>query len=202
MSYISQNKNKTGKKHAKKKCISSDVLQALREGEHSAYEEVYSHHVSSVKEFLIMLTRSVEISKEITQEVFITLWEKRENIDSEKNISGYLYIIAKNFALKHFKRNNIILGKDFPVKEDVLLDSAPDEILVAKEKEVITEIAIKRMPAQRRRVYKLSREEGLTNREIAERLNISKNTVENHITSALKDIRNVIALFLLLILLE
>ena len=202
MSNIPQNKNKASKKHVEKGNISFNVLQALREGKHSAYEEVYLHYVSSVKEFLTLLTRSVDTAEEITQEVFVTLWEKRKNIDPDKNISGYLYIIARNFALKHFKRNKVVLGNELSVMENPLLDISPDDILVAKEKEILTEITIQRMPAQRRKIYELSRKKGLTNSEIAEQLHISKNTVENHITSALKDLRNVITLFLMLILLE
>ena len=192
---ISKNKHPTSKQQTKKRQISPAVLQALREGNHLAYEKVYLHYVSSVKNFLTRLTRSKQTAEEITQEVFVTIWERRENIDPRKNISGYLYVIAKNFALKYFKKNQILFDNEFQVKENPLLDIAPDEILIAKEKELLTEIAVKKMPAKRRKVYELSRKDGLTNSEIAEKLHISKNTVENHITSALKEIREVITLF-------
>ena len=190
------------KKYTRKENISPMVLHALREGNHLAYEKVYLHHVSSVKKFMTLLTRSEDIAEEITQETFITLWEKRENIDPDKNISGYLYIIAKNFALKHFRKNKIISDVEIQEDNDPLMNITPDEILIAKEKEILTEIVIKKMPAQRRKIYELSRKEGLTNSEIAERLNISKNTVENHVTSALKDLREVISFFLLFMLLK
>ena len=197
---ISKNKNYTSKQRNEKQDISPTVLQALRDGNHLAYEKVYLHYVSSVKNFLTMLTRSKQTAEEITQEVFVTIWERRKNIDPQKNISGYLYVIAKNFALKYFRKNQMLLGSEFQVMKNPLLDVAPDEILIAKEKALLTEIAVRKMPAQRRKVYELSRKDGLTNSEIAERLQISKNTVENHITSALKDIREVITLFTFLIM--
>lgn len=185
-------------KYDREKDIFSDVFRSLRDGDHSAYEEVYLKYVSSIKKFLTVLTRSEEIAEEITQETFVTLWEKRESIDPDKNISGYLFTIAKHFALKYFKRNQVLLGEEFMMHEKNRLDLAPDEILIGKEQEILTDIAVKRMPAQRRKIYEFSRKDGLTNGEIAERLQISKNTVENHITSALKDIRKIIILFLLL----
>jgi RNA polymerase sigma-70 factor (ECF subfamily) len=187
-----QNQNSANKSHVEKMAISPVLLQELREGKHFAYEEIYLHYASSIKKFLTVLTRSKETAKELTQEVFITLWEKRENIDPNNNIVGYLYVIAKNLALKHFRDNKIIFSEEFHHRDNLLLDIAPDEILLAKEKKILTEITIRKMPPQRRKIYELSRKEGLTNREIAERLCISKNTVENHITSALKDLRNVV----------
>ncbi|MCL2098149.1 MAG: RNA polymerase sigma-70 factor [Bacteroidales bacterium] len=193
------NTPKTSQAQYGRKNISPATLQALREGSHSSYENVYLHYVSSVKNFLTILTRSAATAEEITQEVFVTLWEKRENIDPDKNISGYLYIIAKNFALKHFNKNKIFLGTEYQVKDDPLLDVAPDEILIAKEKQLLTAMVIKGMPPKRKKVYELSRKEGLSNGEIADRLQISKNTVENHITTALKELREVVALLLLLL---
>jgi len=78
---------------------------------------------------------------------------------------------------------------ELPVKENHSLAIAPDEIFIGKETEILIEILTRKMPPQRRRIFEFNRKEGLTNDEIARRLNISKNTVENHITSALKDLR-------------
>lgn len=185
-------------KYYQEKIISSDVLHALRNGSHLAFEEVYIRYVSTVKKFLTVLARSEEVAEEITQETFVTLWEKRKNIDPDKNISGYLFTIAKNFALKYFKSCQMFFGEEYLEHDNPLSGLAPDEVLIGKEQEILTEIAVMRMPTQRKKIYELSRKKGFSNNEIAEQLQISKNTVENHITSALNDIRNIIALFLLL----
>lgn len=177
-----------------------NTLEALNKGDHKAYEDIYVHYVSSVKNFLTLLTRSEEAGEEITQEVFVTLWEKREQVDPGKNISGYLYTIAKNYALKYFNKNKQLRSEELTAADNPDYNGIPDEIYIKKEKELLVEITVAKMPAQRRKIYEMSRREGLSNSEIAERLNISKNTVENHITAALKDIREVVLCFLVLMM--
>jgi len=184
---LTNNRNDNKTSEAK---ISKEVLYALREGDHSAFDKVYLCFVSPITDFLTVLLRCRETAEEIAQETFVVLWEKRENIDPDKNISGYLFTIAKNFALKRLNKNKMISSSEgFPIQENHSLAIAPDEIFIGKETEILIEILIRKMPAQRRRIFEFNRKEGLTNDEIARRLNISKNTVENHVTIALKDLR-------------
>ena len=179
--------------------IPVETLEALRQGDHTAYREVYLHYITPITRFLKLLTASEHDAEEIAQEVFINVWEKRERIDPAGNIKSFLYAIARNAALDHFKHkkvrqkyaDNILATAD----EDSV---SSEEIVIAKETEILIRIAVERMPKQRRTIFSLSRYEGLSNDEIAARLNISKNTVENHLTSAKKDIREVIAFFILL----
>jgi len=179
------------------KKITAETLIALRSGNHNAYEMIYLQYANPIKDFLITLTRSEEIAKEITQEVFITLWEKRILINPENNISGYLYTIARNIALKYFEHQKVIekFVLSSPDNQDIVRPA--DDMLLLREKEIMIKVAIDRMPPQRKKIYKLSREKGFSNDKIANILSISKNTVENHITSALKDIRRVIAFLII-----
>jgi len=182
--------------------ITRGLLIDLRGGDPSAFETVYLHYAGPVKNFLTALTRSDEAGDEITQEVFVTLWEKRDRIDPERGISGYLYTIAKNYAFKYLSKGKHLVYESDGVAEPSDLERSPAEILIQKEKELLVEIAIRRMPTQRRKIFEMSRKEGLSNGEIAEKLNLSKNTVENHITSALKDLREVLTFFMLLLLIK
>lgn len=182
--------------------ITPALLDALRRGDQQAFEAVYLRYVASLGEFLSALVRSSEVGSELTQDVFVTLWERRENIDPDKNISGYLYTIAKNHAFKFLNRR-----KNTPVREIEQADGVaesldpPDRAMLAAELGQIVDQAVGRMPAQRRRIFELSRQQGLSNAEIALQLGISKSTVENHITSALKDLREVIGLMVALLFL-
>jgi RNA polymerase sigma-70 factor (ECF subfamily) len=178
------------------KIITPETLRALKEGNEQAFEAVYLRYVSSVRNFLSALVRSDEAGMELTQESFVALWERRENIDPEKNISGYLHTIAKNNALKFLNRRKNSNVEELSDADDTPNPAVADSLLVAGEMEILMDIAISEMPTKRRKIFELSRKDGLSNQEIADKLNISKNTVENHVTSALKNLRMVLSSFL------
>lgn len=181
------------------KSIPEHVLAELRDGSHDAFQQVYLHYIDSVWEFLRMLIKSDADSEEIAQDVFVALWEKRGRIDPSKNIKPYLYANARNAVLNYFKHKKV---KDkymqFAVNSIPRYETS-DEIVIAQETELLIMITVERMPAQRRRVFKMSRFEGLSNDEIAVLLKLSKNTVENHITTAVKDIRRTLGIALMLL---
>ena len=182
--------------------ITRQELEALRVGDHDAFRTVYLHYATPIRDFLTLLTRSADEAEEITQEVFVQVWEKRERIDPRKSIKGYLYTIARNSALNLFEQQKVRSRyTDSPLSraED---DWASDELLIAEETELLIEIAVSRMPEQRRRVFELSRREELKSTEIAERLGISRHTVDNHLATAKKDIRELLSLFMLLFVLQ
>ena len=180
--------------------VSKKTLEAMRSGDHDAYREIYIHYIDSVTDFLKMLTKSPEDAEEIAQDVFVSLWEKRDKIDPSKNIRGYIYTYARNAVLNYFKHKKVEDKYMRFAANAVQRYETSDDIVIARETELLIMIAVERMPAQRRRVFQMSRFEGLSNDEIAMRLNISKNTVENHITTAVKDIRRVLATLVLFIL--
>ena len=178
------------------------MLEALREGDHDAFREVYLHYATPIRDFLALLTRSTDQAEEITQEVFVQVWEKRERINPSRSIKGYLYTIARNSALNLFEQQKVrsrYAASPLSRPEDYY---ASDEILIADETRLLIEIAVSRMPEQRRRVFELSRHEELKSTEIAERLGISRHTVDNHLAAAKKDIRELLSLFLLLFVIQ
>lgn len=175
-------------------------LLALREGDHEVFREVYLHYASPVKDFLQILTRSEEEAEELTQEIFVSVWEKRARIDPAKSFKGYLYTIARNAAFKLFERRKV---HERYVQTPTYVDPASytlDDELIAAETALLVDIAIERMPAQRRKVFEMSRSEGLKAVEIADRLGLSRHTVDNHLAAAKKDLKELLALFAALFL--
>lgn len=148
--------------------------------------------------FLQVLTRSEEIADDITQETFITLWEKRGRLDPGKNIKTYLYTIARNNAITYFNREK--LRDKYAAQSDIpeAVSDTSEELLIAKETEILIRIAVSRMPKTRRRVFELSKYENWSHEKIADELKISKSNVSDHLYQASRDIREIIVLFLIM----
>lgn len=175
--------------------ITPELLENMRSGNQWAFEKIYLHYAMPVNGFLKTLMRSEELSEEMTQQVFVALWENREKIDPHNNISGYIYTIARNIAFKHFRRQKDKYSGDIASAEAGSDNITPHEELIYKEIELLIDIAIGMMPPQRREIFLMSRKSGMTNCEIASKLQISKNTVENQITTALKYLKNIVSSF-------
>jgi RNA polymerase sigma-70 factor (family 1) len=166
------------------------LLQRLVQGDETAFRELYEDYQGRLFLFAYRFTKSKEAAEEIVQDVFVKLWEKREQIKIEKNFAGYLFRVTRNLIIDGLKRAAL----DKKVQQriythmQVLRNPIADELL-NKELERLHQQAINALTEQRRTVYLLSREEELSYAEIAERLGISKNTVHNHMVSALQSIR-------------
>ncbi len=172
-------------------------LNALREGDEKAFEKIYLNYYKRTLYFLTGLVKSETDAEELTQEVFIKLWTNRETIDPERSIHSYMYTIARNTAFNFLKHKLIEINYINEYTAEAETETS-EEILFAKEIALLIEMTVDRMPVQRQRIYKMSRNEGLDNEEIASRLQISKKTVENQLSLALGELKRVIAGLILL----
>lgn len=183
------------KRRGKNNEITSETVALLREGNIDAFNEVFFSFGPAVMRFLTALTGSSDDAEEICQEVFVKLWLGHANIDPEKGIKAYLYTIARNESFDYFRRKRKVSDSHREIAFDVEEFSSDQDVLV-RETELLIRLAVNRMPEQRRRVFELSRYEGMTNDEIAAALHLRKNTVERHISFALKDIRKLLGVFI------
>lgn len=157
------------------------------------YEELFMKYFPKVKCFITRFIKSSAIAEELTQDVFVKIWENFDKIMYIEHQDAYIYRIARNAALDYIaqRHKEESLIENFKLREDYSIE----EELDAKELELLIELTVNGMPSQRRKVYEMSRIEGLTNDEIAKDLNISKKTVENHLNLALKRIKKIITAF-------
>jgi RNA polymerase sigma-70 factor (family 1) len=172
----------------------TQLLQQLITGDAEAFRELYEFYQGRIFLFAYRFTKSKDAAEEVVQEVFVKLWEKREQINIEKNFSAYIIRVTKNLILDGLKK----AASDKKVQERILyhmkaLRDTTAEELLHKELERLHKQAIDALSPQKRTVYLLSREEELTYEQIAERLGISRNTVRNQMASALQSIREHIA---------
>lgn len=179
--------------------MEKEKVEALRNGNHKAFEGFFIAYFKRVKLFICGIIKSEADAEELAQDVFVKLWTNREAINIEKPLGAYLYTIAKNSALNFLKHKLIEQSyiENFLFSNEV---ATPEDELFAREISLLIEMTVNEMPVQRRKIYMLSREKGVSNGDIAKQLGVSKKTVENQLSLALQELRKVIMLFFLFFL--
>ncbi|MCD8041636.1 MAG: RNA polymerase sigma-70 factor [Tannerellaceae bacterium] len=170
------------------------VLEALRTGNHKAFEEVFNAYYNKTKAFIFGYIKSEGDAEELTENLFVNLWINRQSIDTSKTFTSYLHTIARNAAID-FLRHKYIHDTYRAQLPDETYSATSEEELIAKELGLLIDEVIEKMPQQRKKIYLLSRNEGLSNTEIAEQLNTTKRNVESQLSLALKEIRKAIFIF-------
>ena len=172
--------------------MDNELLYRLKKGDRDAFNSVYWQYSSKVYNTVLYLLNDSDIAEDVVQELFLTIWEKRENIQPELNFEAYISTIARNLAYKYIEE---ALHKNLPVEDlnDVKWMSSSEEDAIEAEslREYIFNV-ISSFPEMRRKVFIMSRFENLLHAEIAEKLSLSERTVEAHIYQALKELRKVL----------
>jgi len=168
-----------------------ELTALLKEDDELAFNELYSRLRPAIYQYAFRICKSQDDADEIVQNVMFKVWTHRKQIDSERNVKGWILKITTNQAFDFLKA----LAKEQVLKEKVWqqmqqLPAFTEDQYVLKEYLLLVEKAIKALPLQQQKVFRLSREEDLTYEEIGKRLGISTNTVRNHMTAALSSIRN------------
>lgn len=164
-----------------------ELVDRIRSNEQEAYYMLFNRHWEPMYAFAQSLIKDSETAKDILQDVWLSLWARREAIYNE-NIKAYLMQAVKFRVYKEL-RDGRLLAEHESYLTTLSNDPLSDDILQHKELELNIENWIEKLPPKRKEVFKLSRYEELTNKEIAEKLGISQRTVETHISHALKFLR-------------
>ena len=172
------------------KFIDSGSIKELIAGNESAFTMIYELYSERIYKLAFRFLKDKEQSEEVVQETFINLWMSREKLDPEGNIWLYLFVIAKRLSLNTLRQ----ICKSTNLTEKLLHYIAgehndTEEEVFVRDLEQYAEKIIDKLPRQQKLVFKLSRVEGLSYKEIAEQQNISPNTVRNHMVEALKTLR-------------
>ncbi len=167
-----------------------DLLIRLRDGDHAAFESLYRRHAEPLYRKLLALVKLPEEADEILQELFVKVWEKREQIEIQTSFEGYLHRVAQRMAVDYFRSlqarsrmHAIMEGQAGQASESA------EDARIASETRFLFEQAIARLPEQRRRAFVLCKIEGKSHREAAEIMGISPNTVHNHLVHAVNNLR-------------
>ena len=177
--------------------LSKSYVLRLKNDDTKAYEQIYNALYPRLFYFIREYIADEEIVRNILQDTFLSLWEKRTILSEEINLGAWLYTVTKNRALKHLRHqeyvNQFSREKIQKFNENTLnafaLERLDTSALAFHEIEHVIEKTLNNLPPQYREVFKMSRFANYKNREIAEHLSISEKTVEAHITKTLKLLR-------------
>jgi len=179
--------------------IDIKTLEALQQGSHKAFETVFVTYYGKTKAFVYGYLKSEPDAEELTEDLFVNLWINRRAIDTSKSFDSFLHTVARNSAI-NFLRHKYVQETYLSTTSSQEYSPTSEEDLIAKELGLLIDDTVERMPEQRREIYRLSRNEGLSNEEIAMRLNTTKRNVESQLSLALKEIRKAISVCLLSLL--
>jgi RNA polymerase sigma-70 factor (ECF subfamily) len=166
------------------------ALETIQSGNESAFEMIFRSYYQPLCRYAYSFLEDKEEAEEVVQSAFITIWEKRKSLDIQTSLKSYLYRMVRNACLNVIKHEKI--KQQHVTHELTVADTSYESVtqkVYATELELKISEAMKTLPEQCRLVFQLSRFEELKYQEIADQLQISVKTVENHMGKALKLMR-------------
>jgi RNA polymerase sigma-70 factor (family 1) len=167
-----------------------ELLYRLAEDDETAFRQLYNRYKDEVYAFALGITRSVPLAEEIVQDSFLKLWQHRGELTEIIKFDSWFFTIARNLCYSALRK--IALDRKLQTVHELQGEqpvATAEDLLITRENRELVQAAINQLPEQQRRIYKLSREAGLTYDEIAAELNISRNTVKEHLRRAVSGIK-------------
>lgn len=169
--------------------IDKHILQRLKDSDEGAFETIFWRYNPHVFNFIHSLTYDKVLAEDLTQNVFLKIWERRASIKPEEGFESYLFTIARNMVYKETEKR--LLSERFMDSmngQENIDGQLEARIGVESLREYVDEL-IEQMPPARRNIYRLSRKQHLSNKEIAAQLALSEKTVETQLYRALHFLR-------------
>ncbi|WP_111634502.1 RNA polymerase sigma factor [Pedobacter cryoconitis] len=166
-----------------------ELVKDMNEGDETAFQCLFDFHWDTLYAFVYRLINDEDQTKDILQNVFLEVWNKKDTLLIDDSILPYLYKIAKNDVMSLFRRNKVRLdGNDILIR-NLKRSSATDDRIIAKQLQDVIDLELEKMPFNVRQCFQLSKYEHKSIREIALELTLSEQTVKNNISEALRRLR-------------
>jgi RNA polymerase sigma-70 factor (family 1) len=163
------------------------LLQKIAAGDETAFTSLFNHWHQQLGDYIVRLTGSLPIAEEIVQEVFVTIWTKRELLHNVENAGSYIYRLCRNKTLNQLRniaRERVRNAAWIKLSEQSCGD--PDQEIFFR----LIDEAIAKLPPQQQKAWILSRREGLMYEEVARQMQLSRETVKRHLQLSVRFISN------------
>jgi len=168
-----------------------EILAArIRQNDKEAFRILYNRYSDRIYRFSLKHTGNADEARDVVQTVFINIWEHRTNLNPDGQLKSYIYRITVNILINYFKKRSqrFRVIESMKKNDPSVADMTYEQIFFKDLEKAIGEI-VKTLPPERQRIFNMSRNDGLSHKEIAERLDVSVRTVENQVYRAVKEIR-------------
>lgn len=168
-----------------------EIVLAIKAGNEPAFKTVFDQNFKKLFAFSYRLLKNKEQAEEVVHDALLNVWINRDKLNPDLPITPYLYTITRRLTLNALR--NLATSKK--MIDQLWLDiekvsNSTEETILLSDLQRFTDASIHILPQQQQLVFKMSRYDGLNYDEIAEKLNISRNTVKNHLVAALKTLRS------------
>jgi RNA polymerase sigma-70 factor, ECF subfamily len=173
------------------------LIAHLKKSDLKAFDEIFHRYKKKIFHFCKLSIGSEEEAEEVVQSAFIAIWENRLIIDENRSFETYLFSIVRHHIYNILKRRTyrraFLESLEHP---DLQLDFSLENQIFFNDLDLLLKKLLNTLPAKRKEIFMLSREEGLTYKQIGEKLGISENTVDSQIRNVLNYLRPILEKFL------
>lgn len=166
------------------------LVALLKQGDRDAFAEIYKRYAENLAGFAGSKLYSLEDARDLLQDLFVKLWENRANIYITSSLQSWLFASTRHRIIDKIRKN--ITREEYASMFQSLTapyeQNTAEQVAVHELQQTIGK-SLDQLPPRVKEIYRLSREQGLSNREIADELNLSEQTVKNQLSAALKHLR-------------
>jgi len=166
-----------------------ELLLQIAGGDEQAFRVFFDLYRKRFYAVTFKMTRSDSLAQEIVQDIFMKIWQKRSMLPGLVNPESYFFTCLYRRIYRHYKKLALERKLLQVIAESPSFQNITDEVINASESERLIRMAVAKLPPQQQLVFKLSKQEGLSREQIAEKLHISPNTVRNHLAHAIQFIK-------------
>ena len=166
------------------------IQQVTSQSDYAAFEQLFHRHYSNLCRYAYTYLKAHDASEEVVSDVFLKIWKNRDTLHIQSSISAYLGRATRNLAIDHLRYSNRQRRKTYDLVGDFQAnDASPSDLIIGNETNRLIEAAIEALTPQAKLIFRMSRDNNMTQADIAQKLNLSIKTIEAHIGRALKSLR-------------